>query len=201
MRAQDEYEEKAEAYAEAQVEAYAAARDLDALREATAKYKDVDAAIADGFLPGDISICWNAEDVGRDPDLGAMGIFYVHPERTGLLPTGVLIDGDDTELEWLEPELLTYEPQEDGSLELVGVGYVVFKTAWQARHGLRSRAPRFGDVVFNEEFDLPRTAVREAHNFAPHYHLQVWTERENPHGQFAEFNPNVTCDFFEGTEE
>jgi len=41
--------------------------------------------------------------------------------------------------------------------------------------------------------DDPRTKVDEAHMFEPHYDLHVWLFRDNPNGQFAPFNPNVSC--------
>jgi hypothetical protein len=43
------------------------------------------------------------------------------------------------------------------------------------------------------ELDNPNTPADEAHGFAPHYELHIWTELPNPAGPFMEWNANATC--------
>lgn len=57
---------------------YAADVDLDELRAAVDKYKDVNVALADGYITPD-NHCVSAEGEGLPADLGAMGIHYIHP--------------------------------------------------------------------------------------------------------------------------
>lgn len=101
-----------------------------------------------------------------DPTLGGMGYHYGNPG---------LIDGT---VNVLEPELLLYEPQKNGGLRLVAVEYIVPFTAWTA-----AEPPRLFDQSFhrNEAFGL--------------WVLHVWHYRNNPNGMFADWNPNVSCEF------
>jgi len=87
---------------------------------------------------------------------------------------------------------LIYEPQADGSLQLVAVENLVFKKAWEAAG--HSGPPRFMGVPYDLMADDPATKADEAHGFAPHYDRHVWVYRDNPFGVFAQFNPNVSCD-------
>lgn len=82
------------------------ARDLAALRRATASFHDSDAAAEAG---------WSAEITGcmSGGSAGAMGFHY---GNVGL------IDGT---AEVGRPELLLYEPTRNGGLRLVGVEYVI----------------------------------------------------------------------------
>lgn len=65
---------------------------LNELRAATAKYHDIDTALADGFvLPADHCVS------SGDPNVGAMGFHYVHPGRL------------DETLDHTQPEVLVYE--------------------------------------------------------------------------------------------
>ena len=75
---------------------------LKAVREATKKYKDVEKALADGFLP--------TEDCVPE-----MGYHYVNLNR--LL--------EDTYVDPFLPEILLYARDKHGELKLVGVEYFV----------------------------------------------------------------------------
>jgi hypothetical protein len=57
----------------------------------------------------------------------------------------------------------------------------------RTKHGL------IGRIHFFRMADDPATEQDEAHGFEPHYELHVWLYRDNPGGQYAEFNPSVTC--------
>ena len=154
---------------------------LSAVRAATERYRDVRVALADGYVSEKACIAM--------PGAGAMGVHFVHPRRMGLVMTGGRIDGTDTEIDPTQPELLIYEPQRDGSMELVAVEYYTSQKAWGA-----GPQPTFYGVPFNDMHDDPATPdVDEGHGFTPHYDLHVWLYRENPRGTFAQWNPNVSC--------
>lgn len=75
-------------------------RELAQVRRATAKYKDVNVAIADGYLPTDHCV---------DQPGSGMGYHYIHPELASDLVTDPL-----------RPELMIYAPHRNG-LKLVAV--------------------------------------------------------------------------------
>ncbi|MCA1622781.1 MAG: hypothetical protein LC778_03110 [Acidobacteria bacterium] len=72
-------------------------------RAATAKYHDVNEALADGFVP--------ASPCVQIPNVGAMGIHYVNFSRM------------DLNLDVSEPEILLYMPDETDELRLVAIEY------------------------------------------------------------------------------
>jgi hypothetical protein len=164
--------------------------ELETIRQVTAKYADVNAAIADGFIRDPSGECVNAAGVGLPAEQGAMGVHYVHPGRLGLVQ-GERVDGTDAVIDWSQPDVLMYEPQADGTEQLMGVEYLVFRKAWEDAGN--TAEPSFFGVPFVGMADDPNTPADEAHGFTPHYELHVWTVRENPTGVFAEFNPQATC--------
>jgi len=85
-------------------------RSLVELRRATARYHDINAAIADGFVF--LHAC------EQRPGEGAVGIVYVHPAR---------LDGI---LDPSQPEALLYEPGNNGQLKLVGAELVIPLSVW-----------------------------------------------------------------------
>jgi hypothetical protein len=111
---------------------------------------------------------WGTRITGcfSDPELGGMGYHYGNV---------ALIDGT---VDALEPELLLYEPRKNGKLRLVAVEYIVPFGAWTA-----AEPPRLYGQSFhrNEVFGL--------------WVLHVWHFRHNPSGTFADWNPDVSCEF------
>jgi hypothetical protein len=111
---------------------------------------------------------WGTQITGcfSDPELGGMGYHYGNV---------ALIDGT---VDALEPELLLYEPRKNGKLRLVAVEYIVPFGAWTA-----AEPPRLYGQSFhrNEAFGL--------------WVLHVWHFRHNPSGTFADWNPDVSCEF------
>jgi hypothetical protein len=129
-------------------------RDLDALRRLTFSFRDFSRAQAAGYTE-------RLTDCMSDPS-GGMGYHYGNVQ---------FIDGN---ARLLEPEILMYEPQRDGSLQFVGVEFVVPLSA-------AATPPTLLGHTFhrNEAFQL--------------WVLHVWTDRENPSGTFSDWNPSVSC--------
>jgi hypothetical protein len=170
----------------------AAQPDLAAVRAATERFQDVNVAVAEGYVRDPMNICDTAEMMGRPADWGVMGIHYFRPDLLGITaPPNPRVKGTGTHTDFLQPSILIYEPQADGSLALVAVENLVFIEAWEAA-GNRER-PTFQGVQYDLMRDDPNTALDEAHMFEPHYDLHVWLYRNNPRGTFAQFNPNATC--------
>jgi len=166
--------------------------DLEALRAATEKYRDVEVALADGYIPDPSGHCVSAAAEGLPAELGAMGIHYLHPALLGLAEPGDRVDGTGTHTDFTKPAILLYEPQADGSLELVGVENLVFAKAWaEAGH---NGPPEINGRLWDAMADNPATDADEAHGFADHFDQHVWLFRENPAGALEPMNPNVTCD-------
>jgi hypothetical protein len=170
---------------------------LAEVRRATERFRDINVALAEGYIrdPGDL--CETAEMMGQPAALGAMGIHFFRPDLLGIAaPPNPRVDGTGTYTDFRNPAILIYEPQADGSLELVAVENLVFRKAW---HGAgNSEPPTFQGVAYDTMADDPATAIDEAHMFEPHYDRHVWIYRENPNGVFAVFNPNVTCKHHRG---
>jgi hypothetical protein len=168
---------------------------LDEVRTLTARFRNVEVALAEGYVrdPGDM--CDTAPMMGRPAALGGMGIHFFRPDLLGITaPPSPRVDGNGTHTDFRKPSILIYEPSADGGLELVAVENLVFKKAWEAA-GHTGR-PTFHGVEYDYMFDDPRTAsIDEAHEFEPHYDRHVWLYRPNANGMFAQFNPTVTCRF------
>jgi hypothetical protein len=128
----------------------------DAVRAATLKYKDPAAAVADGYV---------AMPCVSGPAGGAMGIHFANPP---------LLEDDVIDVN--KPEALIYEPLADGSLELLGVEYIIFSGP---------------TVLMGHLFHFTNAPNR--YGLDPFYELHVWAWRHNPDGPFADFNPSVSC--------
>ena len=166
---------------------------LAEVRAATERFQDVEVALAEGYLRDPLDLCDTAEMMGRPAELGAMGIHFFRPDLLGITaPPNPRVDGNGTHTDFLKPSILIYEPQADGSLELVAVENLVFADAWKvAGH---DAPPSFHGVTYDTMVDDPATPIDEAHLFEPHHDRHVWIYRENPNGVFAQFNPAVTCE-------
>ena len=165
---------------------------LNAVRAATEKYRDVNVAIADGYIRDPMNMCDAAEMMGRPAELGVMGIHYFRPDLLGITgPPNPRVSGTGTHTDFTKPAILIYEPQPDETVQLVAVENLVFIKAWEAAGNVAP--PSFQGVPYDKMVDDPATAVDEAHMFEPHYDLHVWLFRDNPNGQFAPFNPKVSC--------
>lgn len=171
--------------------------DLAAVRAATERFRDVNVALAEGYIPDPNGVCETAEMMGRLPELGAMGIHYFRPDLLGITePPNPRVSGTGTYTDFLTPAVLIYEPQADGSLELIAVENLVFAAAWRAAG--HTEPPSFHGLPFDFMEDDPATDLDEAHMFEPHFDRHVWVHRDNPNGVFAQYNPNVTCEHHHG---
>ncbi|WP_291390675.1 hypothetical protein [Devosia sp.] len=127
------------------------------VRDVNARFADVAVATAEGYAP--IPCVSGIEG-------GAMGIHYVNGK---LIEDGVIEIG--------KPEAVMYEPQADGSLQLVAVEYITTNGPAELDGHL------FSFTGSPNRYGLP-----------PFYELHVWAWRANPTGTFADMNPTVSCD-------
>ena len=134
--------------------------DLVVLRQLTAPFQDFETAKHAGWST-QITPCLT-DAAGA----GGMGFHYGNP---------ALIDGT-ARVE--EPELLLFEPQQNGRLRLVAVEYIIPYTLHS-----RAAAP---PVLFGQEFKQNDTFQL--------WGLHAWVWENNPSGVFANWNPRVTCD-------
>src|ERR1700733_12613728 len=139
---------------------------VQAVREGTRQYIDVNNATAAGYGPflGCVA----------GPDHGAMGIHYVNPTLLGNLT-----------LEPGQPQALIYEP-DNGKLRLVGVEFILDSASWLAANN--NTPPVLDGQVFNF-VDAPNRF-----NIPSFFELHVWAWRDNPQGSFVHWNNHVTCD-------
>lgn len=138
------------------------------VRKATAAFHDIEAAKAAGYTLelSDVSGETCIADLS-DPSAGAMGVHMVSLDR-------VL----DPALDESDPEILVYEPMNDGTLKLVSVEYVVFDVGQPTPH-------LFGVPFYRnsgERYGLP-----------PFYGLHAWIWKPNPSGILSLWNPDVCC--------
>ena len=162
------------------------------VRSVSEKYQDVKVAEADGYMADPSGMCVTAAEVGQPAEAGAMGIHYFRPDLLGVTNPTPPVAGTDGVIDVNLPEVLVYEPQMDGTLQLVAAEYLVFQEPW-AKAG-NTAPPSLAGMPFVAMANDPATPIDEAHEFTPHYELHVWVHRDNPTGLVSEFNPAVSCD-------
>src|SRR5262249_5419146 len=96
---------------------------LATIREATARYQRVDAAIADGYVQGSPCESMPGQGIG------------IHFRKSSLF---------DAIVDPSHPELLVYEPHANGNIDLVAVAFVVPAAAWDPTH---NAPPMLGNQV------------------------------------------------------
>lgn len=165
------------------------ASELETVRRATARYRDIKVAEADGYV--------RVSECVANPGVGAMGVHYANPSLMGFTRRDGRVHAADAKFDLVHPEILVYTPQPDGSLALGAVEYVTSKEAWGS-----DVPPKLFGAPFNFMQDDPATPdVDEGHEFTPHYDLHVWLFVENPAGTLAQWNPAVKCPASMGTEK
>ena len=148
---------------------------LAEIRRATAKYHDLDAAIADGYVLDPHCV--------EHPEFGGMGHHAVNMSR--IVPFVVPS----------EPGVLVYEPMENGRYRLVAAEFLVPAEPWDAMNP--AGPPMLGEIEFDDHREIilvdgvPVNA-KGGPPF-PHYQLHVWVWKNNPNGMYFPFNPNVSC--------
>jgi hypothetical protein len=147
-----------------------ARRPLGEVRDATRAFRDVDKAIAAGYVQFFGCV--------HEPLAGSMGIHFVNGGLVG-----------DAVIEAAKPEALMYEPTESGDLALVGVEYVVFQDAWDNEN---AEPPS----LFGQPFTLTPSPNR--YGIPAFYELHAWAWESNPTGTFTDWNPRVLCTGTEG---
>jgi hypothetical protein len=172
--------------------AHDVAAEIAKIQAATKRFEDVEVAKAEGYVPAPPGHCISAESEGLPPEWGSMGIHYVNPAMLKLAKDTPRVDGGSTHTDFMNPAILLYEPQADGSLVLVGVENLVFMNAWHmaGHHAPPSFAGRSWDTMA----DNSGTPTDEAHGFEPHHDQHVYFRKmENPADQLRPFSPLVTC--------
>jgi hypothetical protein len=143
--------------------------DLIRLARVTAPFHDVQKALDAGWSVEPMCLEYPDGYYGEPP--GTMGHHFFSVDY---LTDGGRVDAS-------EPELLLYEKRADGSWRFNAVEYIV-----PARDvPSTGPAPR----LFGREFTFfPEVGT------AGVWGLHVWLWRSNPHGLYANVNPNVTCE-------
>lgn len=173
------------------------AAEVAAIRAATQKYRDVNVAIAEGYIAH--PVCMVAANEGAPRQLGGMGVHYFRPDLLGITGTEPRVDGNGTHTDFMQPSILVYEPQSDGSMQLLAIENLVWEKAW--REAGHTQPPDFHGYEYYHIVDNPATPdVDEAHGFQPHYELHWWMYRDNPNGTFSPFNPAMSCEFSKPAE-
>ena len=141
------------------------------VRESTRRFQDISVALEAGYVPMFGCVSGSHE--------GAMGVHLVNGALVG-----------DPALDPARPEILVYEPRPHGHFQLVAADYLVLSEAW---HATNPAPPELMGQLFHlfespNRFGLPQF-----------YTLHVWAWKDNPQGTFANWNPRVTCDDYDGT--
>ena len=145
-----------------------AAGAFDGAKSSTARFHDVDKAVAAGYSVRVFDLA--GIDCIAQPGEGAMGIHMLNP---------ALLDGTiDAE----KPELLVYEPRNNGTLKLVALEYLVLADAWKG-----ASKP----ALFGKEFDTAEAGNR--YGLPKFYALHAWIWKPNPSGILYAWNPRVDC--------
>jgi hypothetical protein len=142
-----------------------AGHQLAQARAATAKYHNIDKALADGYIADPMCVA--------SPE-GGMGHHYINP---ALL--------EDPAVNPKQPEVLLYAPNKHGRLKLVGVEYVVI----DADQDLNTDDDR--PYLFGQPFNGPM--LGHGPGMPIHYDLHAWIWKHNPSGLFYDWNPRVHC--------
>lgn len=140
---------------------------IEAVRNATARYLDINEAFRDGFVTGTPCV--------SGPDAGAMGVHLVLPARIG---SGVLNPA--------QPQALIYEPNADGAMRFVGVEFIVLESVWVANNPS-------GGVPALEGNLLNYVGAPNRYGLPAFYEIHVWAWQHNPQGSYADWNTQVTC--------
>jgi hypothetical protein len=153
----------------AAVGAALAAGAFDGAKSATARFHDLDAAAAAGYTVKVADLA-GIECIADPGGQGAMGVHMLNPSLL-----------DDT-IDADQPELLVYEPRNDGTLKLVALEYLVLKDAWEGSSKPELFGQPFDEIAAGNRYGLP-----------DFYALHAWLWKPNPSGILKPYNPRVDC--------
>ena len=132
---------------------------IPAVRAATNRYHDINAAFADGYV-----IFYQCTE---QPGVGVMGQHLVKPSLVG-----------DANVDPLQPEVLVYEPTRNGGWKLVAVEYVTLDTSSQPwvlgqKMNFRAQGNRYGlpDFYSAPRVDLAGQSARTVRRLEPEPHV------------------------------
>ena len=147
------------------------------VRNATQQYQNV-ANAAPNYSP--VLGCVSGSDHG------AMGIHYVN---------GSLLNGEtllsDGQLDPTKPQALIYEPQPNGELKLVGAEFIVLASALPP-----NAAPQVNGhlmLYIDGPTSSRPNATPNGYGLPALFELHVWAWRDNPQGNFVDWNDHVSC--------
>ncbi len=159
-------------------------KQLASLRNATAAFHNVSAAIAAGY----------ADPAGVPCVASPAGTMGIHVANPSLIDTNVVPN---------EPEVLLYLPKKNGGFKLVAVEYFVpvllrnvstgaispwfSPNRWGAGYVVVNPAPS----VFGQTFEGPMGPHDPGMPW--HYDKHVWVWETNPSGMFSQWNPSISC--------
>jgi hypothetical protein len=143
---------------------------LDAVRNATQRFQNVEVAEHEGYALQFGCVSGDTE--------GAMGLHFVN----GKLVNSGVIDVN-------RPQIVIYEQLSDGTFQLVGADYLVVADIWNASH---SSPPQLMGQLFHL-FEAPNRF-----GLPSFYTLHVWAWKPNPNGAFVNWHPDVSCETFNG---
>jgi len=135
-------------------------QDLATLRRVTASFHDFETARDAG---------WSTQITACMTDPGGAGGMGFHYGNTALINGTANVE---------TPQLLLYEPEQNGKLRLVAVEYIIPYSF----HSRDAEPP----VLFGQKF-------QQVDAFQL-WGLHAWVWQENPSGMFASWNPRVNCD-------
>jgi len=143
---------------------------LDAVRNATQRFQNVEVAEHEGYALQFGCVSGDSE--------GAMGLHFVNQK---IVNSGV-IDVN-------RPQIVIYELLSDGTFQLIGADYLVVADTWNANH---SSPPQLMGQLFHL-FEAPNRF-----GLPSFYTLHVWAWKPNPNGAFVNWHPDVSCESFNG---
>lgn len=147
--------------------------DIQAARDALAKYKDVYAAVRDGYLSTVACIDFPSSGTlaGMSYPAGGMGVHFVN------------FGAISPKVDALHPQVLLYEPVGD-TLRLAGAEWFVPLST-----GIKQRPELFGHAFYGPM--AGHAPVMPAQ--LTHYDLHVWLWKDNRNGMFSPTNPDIKC--------
>jgi hypothetical protein len=148
-------------------------------KPATARYHDLDKAMADGY--GLFPDAAGIKCIDNQP-VGGMGVHYVNLGLVFDTVNGQQVPNID--LDATHPEALVYAPNSAVKLTLAALEYIVFQDAWDAHHSSKPS-------MFGQEFNT--TPFPNRFGIPAFYSLHAWVWEPNSDGLLKPWNPRVHC--------